>query len=121
MADCTLDETLTDPAAFGYTELTGTKAGANGIEINLPHKASSCPNGANNCNYLFVLYNKKVEGAASKTVSMMVQASLTNPGDVLLSRSYVNEITAGRYFYYEVSRNLNTDILPYLQSLTIKL
>jgi hypothetical protein len=116
-----LDETLTDPSAFGYTELTGTKAGSNGIEITLPHKASSCPNGASNCNYLFVLYNKKVDGAASKTVSMMVQASLINPGDILLSRSYVNELSSGRYFYYEVSRSLNPDILPYLQSLTVNL
>jgi hypothetical protein len=120
LADCVLDEAQTDPTVFGYTALTGTKAGSSGLEINLPHKANTCSD-PSQCNYLFVLYYPKVTNGQSKVISMMVQASLTNPGDIYLNRKYVNELLAGRYFYYEISRTLNANDMPFLQSLTVKL
>jgi hypothetical protein len=99
LSDCKADETKTNPADFGYTELNGgNRVGTAGLEFNLTHSGSECSNAAN-CHYLFVLQNTN---GASKTISMMVQAKLTDPGDIYLNRKYVKELLSGRYFYYEI-------------------
>jgi hypothetical protein len=120
LKNCRLDEAVQAPPITNFSQITtGVAVGDHGLKIQLPHKfaESGCTNAAD-CHYQFIIYN---DGSDYKTISMMVQASLTNPGDIYLTRKYANELLSGRYFYYEISDKLNPNDMPYLQSLTVKL
>jgi hypothetical protein len=71
------------------------------MEITINHNwANTGCVSADKCHYMFLIHNQDSD---FKTFSMMVSASLTNPGDIYLSRKYANEIASGSYFYYEIS------------------
>ena len=83
---CTLDsgKTWTDLKAttdLGFRELIGgVKAGDNGFEFTIPHAGNADPS---RYHYMFIILNDKTNTDNNwKTVSMMVSASMTNPGGI---------------------------------------
>lgn len=54
-------------------------------------------------------------------MSLRVTSEFNDPGNIFLSRSYVNSLTMGSYFNYELTPASNSDTMPWLSELTIQL
>jgi hypothetical protein len=100
--------------------ITGcTQPSANQRECVISHDPSNCPDGDTaNCGYIFSIRNQHSDW---RTVSFRVASKFQDPGDVELKKIYNNDLNEGKYFFYELNPATNTDTMPYLKELKIKL
>ena len=85
----------------------------------IDHDPTLCPGGDTaNCGYIFSITNQLNKWS---TVSFRVASKFQDPGDVELKKTYANELNEGQYFFYELNPATNSEIMPYLKELKIKL
>lgn len=114
--DCSLNG---DIAQNGFTELSCTIYDLKTRNCTHTHLPSACPNGNYGaCQYIWVVQNQY---QSWKTVSFRVFGKFQDPGDVDLTKIYINSLNEGEYFFYELNPATNANLMPYLSELRIKL
>jgi hypothetical protein len=97
----------------GAWDLEVTKG--SGIKGKVAHSAAGCGSG---CTYMVVVKNSD---GTPRAVSLLIQATFNDPGDVELDKQYKNIIRAGQYVPHEINPATNPKIQPFINSLTITL
>ena len=54
-------------------------------------------------------------------LSHLATSAFEDPGNVFLTRKYINSIQMGSYFTYELTPEFNAETMPFLQELKIQL
>jgi hypothetical protein len=82
------------------------------------HDPSACPFGGDFCTYLITFVSRD---SAYNSIAMRVSAEFDDPGDVVLTKEYVNYVQYGEFLPYEINPESNADLQPSISKLSIRL